>query len=426
MSILTSKQGDELRRAVLEYLVANGLTATATTFHQEAQLPADALPPSASTPAGASTLEKKWTSIVRLQRKIMDLESRVSQLTDEVASSAGSRPNSKSSADVLPRAPARFELTGHRMPITAVAFHPSYSLLATASEDASVKLWDPESGEFDKTLKGHTKAVTHVAFDGRGALLATCSADLSIKLWDVANDYANTKTLYGHDHSVSSVAFLPPNNTVLVSASRDKTVKFWDLANGYCTRTIVGHDDWVRMAVPSADGRWLATCSNDQTARVWTVASGECRGEMRGHEHVVECVAWVPVEAYEAVVRLLAESATTNGSSGKKYSSEPGQFLVTGSRDKEIKLWDAGSGQCLYTFRGHDNWVRALIFHPSGKYLLSASDDKTVRCWDMSSGRCVKTLEAHGHFVTALAWSPRTQTVATGSVESCAKIWDCK
>lgn len=54
--------------------------------------------------------------------------------------------------------------------------------------------------------------------------------------------------------------------------------------------------------------------------------------------------------------------------------------------------------------RVDDNWVRALVFHPSGKILLSASDDKTVRTWDLVTGRCVKTLEAHAHFVTCLAW----------------------
>jgi platelet-activating factor acetylhydrolase IB subunit alpha len=53
---------------------------------------------------------------------------------------------------------------------------------------------------------------------------------------------------------------------------------------------------------------------------------------------------------------------------------------------------------------GHDNWVRALVFHPCGTLLLSAADDKTIRVWDLKTGRCIKTVEAHGHFVTSLAW----------------------
>jgi hypothetical protein len=57
---------------------------------------------------------------------------------------------------------------------------------------------------------------------------------------------------------------------------------------------------------------------------------------------------------------------------------------------------------------GHDNWVRALVFHPNGKFLLSASDDKTVRIWELATGRCSKTIEAHAHFVTCMSWGRTT------------------
>ncbi|KAI9189638.1 Lissencephaly-1 [Blastocladiella emersonii ATCC 22665] len=428
MSILTSKQGDELRRAIFDYLVANGHAETAASFQREAGLDGLNLEPQ---PKYNGLLEKKWTSVVRLQRKIMELESKLGQLTEEL--SAGPARNAgKAAGDVLPRTPERFTLQGHRMPITSVAFHPTYAVLATASEDSEIKLWDYESGDYERALKGHTKAVSFITFDPKGAILASCSADLSIKLWDVTNDYKNFKTLYGHDHSVSSVVFLP--NNVLASASRDKTIKLWDLSNGYCTKTFVGHADWVRMIAVSEDGKLLASCSNDQTARVWDLATGETKVEMRGHEHVLECVAFVPVAAYPFIRELLAanadgqpagSSAASAAVAAKKSGDAPGQYVITGSRDKEIKLWDQ-SGQCLHTFRGHDNWIRSIIFHPSGKYLLSASDDKTVKSWDLKTGRCVKTLEAHGHFVTSLAWSGISPVVATGSVENTVKVWDCK
>ncbi len=94
---------------------------------------------------------------------------------------------------------------------------------------------------------------------------------------------------------------------------------------------------------------------------------------------------------------------------------------------------------------GHDNWIRALLFHPTGKYLLSASDDKTVRIWDLATGRCVKTVDAHSHFVTCMTWGrvvmggtggeskvngdagstagPRKANVlATGSVDQTVKV----
>lgn len=95
---------------------------------------------------------------------------------------------------------------------------------------------------------------------------------------------------------------------------------------------------------------------------------------------------------------------------------------------------------------GHNNWVRALVFHPSGKFLLSAADDKTIRVWELATGRCVKTVEAHGHFVATLAWGRQSSSggkdtnvvegekatdepeklvnvVASGSVDQTVKIW---
>lgn len=62
-----------------------------------------------------------------------------------------------------------------------------------------------------------------------------------------------------------------------------------------------------------------------------------------------------------------------------------------------------------------DNWIRALVFHPSGKFLLSASDDKTVRTWDLVTGRCIKTLDAHTHFVSCMSWGRAPAPGAAGA-----------
>lgn len=144
-------------------------------------------------------------------------------------------------------------------------------------------------------------------------------------------------------------------------------------------------------------------------------------------------------------------------------SKMPGLFIATGARDKTIKLWDASTGQvlrnlvsgfsCFHAARrystalektGHDNWVRALVFHPTGKFLLSAADDKTIRVWDLKTGRCTKTVEAHSHFVQCMSWGAakptptadgvtkngeedagekRINVLATGSVDQSVKIW---
>ncbi|KAG8328578.1 Positively regulates the activity of the minus-end directed microtubule motor protein dynein, partial [Homalodisca vitripennis] len=112
-----------------------------------------------------------------------------------------------------------------------VIFHPIYNLAVSASEDATIKVWDFEAGEYERSLKGHTDSVQDIAFDSSGKLLVSCSADLSIKLWDFQQTYQCVKTMHGHDHNVSSVTFVPSGDFV-VSSSRDKTIKVWEVATG--------------------------------------------------------------------------------------------------------------------------------------------------------------------------------------------------
>ncbi|KAI2601806.1 dynein regulator [Hypoxylon sp. NC1633] len=409
--ILTSRQAEELHKAIIAYLSSNNLPSTAAALREELGL-GDSFD-SATSKKYEGLLEKKWTSVVRLQKKIMDLESKTASLQSELDTATPtslSRRNQDPSS-WLPRSPARHTLQSHREPITCVAFHPVFSSLASGSEDYTIKIWDWELGELERTIKGHTKAVLDIDFGGPrgGTLLASCSSDLTIKLWDPSDEYKNIRTLPGHDHSVSAVRFIPSgaagapsSGNLLVSASRDKTLRIWDVSTGYCVKTIRGHADWVRDVCPSPDGRYLLSCGNDQTTRLWDIslANPESKLTLVGHEHTVECCTLAPPATYQYLAQLA-------GLKRPPPASSTAEFMATGSRDKSICIWDA-RGNCIKTLVGHDNWVRALVFHPGGKYLLSVSDDRTLRCWDLAQeGKCVKTLvDAHGHFVSCLRWAP--------------------
>lgn len=248
-----------------------------------------------------------------------------------------------------------------------------------------------------------------------GTLLASCSSDLTIKLWDPSDEYKNIRTLPGHDHSVSAVRFIPSGSAgaplsgnLLVSASRDKSLRIWDVTTGYCVKTLRGHADWVRDVHPSPDGRWLLSCGNDQTARLWDSSSGECKTAIPAHDHVIECCAFAPATTYPHLSSLA-------GLKKPPPPSSSAEFLATGARDKNIRIWDA-RGTLIKTLVGHDNWVRALVWHPGGRYLVSVADDKTIRCWDLSQeGKCFRTVDdAHGHFVACLRWAPGIYKEAAG------------
>ncbi|KAL1870792.1 hypothetical protein VTK73DRAFT_2516 [Phialemonium thermophilum] len=410
--ILTNRQAEELHKAIIAYLASHNLNNAAAALRSDIGLGEDVFDANTAKKY-EGLLEKKWTSVVRLQKKIMDLESRNASLQSELdnATPTSLSRRNQDPTSWLPRSPARHVLESHRDAVTCLAFHPVFSSLASGSEDYTIKIWDWELGELERTIKGHTKTVTDLDFGGPrgGTLLASCSSDLTIKLWDPADQYQNIRTLPGHDHSISSIRFIPSgaagapsSGNLLVSASRDKTLRIWDVTTGYCLKTLRGHADWVRCVSPSRDGRFVFSAGDDNMARLWdiSISNPETRVTFVGHEHHIQCCAIAPPAAYPHLASLA-------GLKKPPPASSTAEYMATGGRDKLIKLWDS-RGTCIKTLAGHDNWVRAIVFHPGGKYILSVADDKTLRCWDLTQeGKMVKCLsDAHGHFISCLRWAP--------------------
>lgn len=414
--LLTASQRDSLNKAVIDYLrgqnvapnildgVASALNVPAASPGATGSVQAGGL---GASPLG---LETKWMAVIRLQRKILDLEAHIAALEQDHNLPPA---HTVTMDDWLPRLPAALELKGHRAPVTALAFHPVWNSVVSACEDGTIKVWDAESGELERTLRAHTRSVTSVDFGAASGYLASSSGDLSVKVWDPTNSYANIRTLMGHDHTVSSVRFVPPQDALLVSASRDRTVRVWQLDTGYCIRVIRGHSDWVRALAPSFDGQLFVSAGSDRQARIVTVDGGETRAVAAGHDHVIECCAIAPPKAARLLAKLRGIPALED--------ERALHFFATGSRDKNIIVWDA-RGERVHTFEGHDNWVRGLVFHPNGRHLLSVSDDKTMRAWDLESGKLVRTIVAHTHFATAIAWGGH-KMVATGSIDTQVKVW---
>eukprot|EP01042_Synura_sphagnicola_P000583 gene583-631_t len=243
---------------------------------------------------------------------------------------------------------------------------------------------------------------------------------MSAKLWDMTT-YACTKTLRGHDHTVSAIAFFPGGDR-LATCSRDETIKVWDVLSGYCSLTFSGHGDWVRCLSVSEDGEYVASGSIDHTIIIWKASSGQLVQQLRGHEHVVETVAFGKQSVGSAAVIAASGGAVQQAVLAIALPSDGAQAAVTllasGSRDRTVRLWDPLKGTLLMVFPTHDNWVRSVLFHPSGKYLISCSDDKSIRVLDMKDQRAVRTIaDAHTHFVTCLAWSISPPALVSGSVD---------
>ena len=158
-------------------------------------------------------------------------------------------------------------------------------MVASASDDKTVRLWDAATEAAHQTLKGHLDWVTSVAFSPDGKVVASASNDETVRLWDAATGAAR-QTLEGHSHSVMSVAF-SPDGKVVASASVDGTVRLWDAATGAARQTLVGHSHLVMSVAFSPDSKVVASASYDKTVRLWDAATGAARQTLEGHSDSV-------------------------------------------------------------------------------------------------------------------------------------------
>ncbi|VUC28482.1 unnamed protein product, partial [Clonostachys rosea] len=330
-------------------------------------------------------------------------------------------------------------LEGHTESVCALAFSCDSRLLASGSDDSTVRLWDLETGSELHRLTGHKGGILSVAFSYSNAnLLASGSEDGTIRLWNLETG-TELKKLECHKSCVTSVVFSQRNPNILASGSNDGMVRLWDLETKTELKKLESHGRLICSISFSNHGEnLLASGSDDGTVRVWDIDKGSSLHLLMGHEGPIECVAFSNISkvlasaSVDFTMRLwdsesgLALKRLENGSDGFSTIafSHNSHILASGSNDYTVRLWDTETGSQLQKLEGHNSWLTSIAFHNNSKLLASASCDSTIRLWDLEPALEPEKSEDHHGEVRVVAISHDASILASGSDDGIICLWD--
>mmetsp|Transcript_71411 Transcript_71411/g.115808 ORF Transcript_71411/g.115808 Transcript_71411/m.115808 type:complete len:665 (+) Transcript_71411:399-2393(+) len=323
---------------------------------------------------------------------------------------------------VLPNA-LRREYKGHSSNVKSITFmNNNPSCLVSGSSDQTLRIWNvsqpDDSAASSLILRGHTSRIWDLSTAATSDLIASASGDASIKIWNVESylpslmmepqseqsEVEATATLVGHKGDVYACSFHPERDTVLASAGYDKTVRLWDVETLKETRTFYGHTGSVTSLAYSAQGNLIISGSKDNSVRFWDIVSG-----------------------------LLVNSMDNVGEvTSLDISSSNGYHLLTASKGNSNRLWDlrkissGGSSKALRLYKGNQNTFTNFIrvaLGPCPTLVMSGSEDGYCYLWDRMSGCRVQRLGGYNSIIYSATWSQRHSLIATSSHDGIVRTW---
>lgn len=302
--------------------------------------------------------------------------------------------------------------------VTSVSFSPS-GLMASGCEDATIRVYNTNSWSLLWSSSiAHASNVTAVAFSPDGSWLATASLDQTVKIWSTAT--WNLQQTLAESNGVSSIAFSPDGQKI-ISGSVDGSVQMWNWSGSNCLWTMAAHALPVTATVFTSDGSFVLSGSDDCAVRLWSTADGSTVGTVGGQNNFFGAAALSP----DGTLGENSISAVAFSPDGTLCASARGAGAA--DANSPILVCNTSDGSLVQSLAANTNYVSSLAFSPDSTTLASGGGplDPAIKLWRISDGALLQSIPATTNGVMALAWSPDGTTLAAGgdSMEQNITFW---
>jgi WD40 repeat protein len=285
----------------------------------------------------------------------------------------------------------------HNSGITSVAISPNDQTLLTTAGESAMYLWDIATGDLLQTFSAPDAGISNGIFNTDGRYIFSNHRNAEIWVWDRSTAQVVQK-FQGHTDRIAAFTLASTGNN-LISASWDKTICVWDLTTGKLLNRLAGHTDRVQSVALSNDGETIFSGGADGTIRYWERRSGKVLRVYQLGKTIVHALATHPLQPIlfsgDQQVRL----SSWDYQRGEHLDTLPSWtyrpiHAIAPSPDGEVVLqtcghginvWHQPTGWFVHTLVHHRWAVTALAISGNGQWIVSGSDDKTVKIWGWRS-----------------------------------------